>query len=129
MQNAKLNIWIAKKRSSGTKEHRNKFGVSVQKLLEDKLLLKKEKGKIIPEWMNSLLKEYEDIFKEIITEDSPDASIGVLDPTAQHKIPLIDGAIPVKMRSYAISAALDVIHYLYMHPQRRYTRCHRVPRH
>ena len=75
--------------------------MSVQKLLEDKgLLLKKEKGKIIPEWMNGLLKEYEDIFKEMIpAEDSPDASIaGLVDPTAQHTIPLIDGAVHYQSR-------------------------------
>ena len=52
--------------------------------------------------MNGLLKEYEDIFKEMIPEDSPDATIGLVDPTAPHTIPLIDGAVPVKMRPYAI---------------------------
>ena len=55
--------------------------------------------------MKGLLEEHEDIFREMIPEDSPDASIGLVDPTAQHKIPLIDGAVPVKMRPYAMSAA------------------------
>ena len=52
-----------------------------------------------------MLEEHEDIFRELIPEDSPDVNIGLLDPGAQHKIPLIDGAVPVKMRPYAMSAA------------------------
>ena len=67
--------------------------------------MKKEKVKCIPEWVKGLLEEHEDIFREMIPEDSPDANIGLVDPTAQHTIPLIDGAVPVKMRPYAMSAA------------------------